>query len=439
MEMLHIILLIVAVSSCISSRNDNVISSRHCDTSQLEYKCRIIQGRGYWIIFSGACDVPDTTNSECWQKYQMDGKQCDPCCNSEQTSLPNCQHLISGRERPTEFPEDIQYITGNHSQSAGRNSIYREAGHHWCYENGYHYIGSPLKVWNHAGTKVNYKNNVISLQECREECKTKQDCLWFNWIDSTGNSRDRNTCWLKRGKGQKGRLQGGFTGHRESTKECPSGQEADYILNSNPDDDNAHNSTQNGDKTLYVEDIMKIYEDKENSGEGEEETTNVGEQNIFPEHEMMIKMVESTKTSKEDLNDGGSSSGEKSMKAELDNLKAEIKKKDETLMEKEERILEKDIEITTLKDEIESINKTAETKSEEMDVMIASVNSLEEEKSIMKVKLMKESKTVEKQNIMMKKIFKEKECLQKENLSLTKATKEGDDDEKSDSMLKKKN
>ena len=215
-------------------------------------------------------------------------------------------------------------------------------------------------------------------------------------------------------------------------------EEDESVDDFNPDDDNAHKSTQNGDKTLSAEDIMKIYEDKENSGEEEEETTNVGEQTIFPEHEMMIKLVESTKTSEEDLNDGGTSSGERSMKAELDNLKAEIKKKDETLMEKEERILEKDIEITTLKDEIESINKTVETKSEEMDVLIASVNSLEEEKSVMKVKLMKESKTVEKQNITMKKIFKEKECLQKENLSITKATKEGDDDEKSDSMLKKK-
>ena len=125
------------------------------------------------------------------------------------------------------------------------------------------------------------------------------------------------------------------------------------------------------------------------------------------------------------------------MKSELEKAKNEIKEKDELL-------LSKDIVITTMKDEAESKEKEMCTKSEE--ILIASVNSLEEEKLSLKVKLLDESKKVEKANIAMKKIFKEKEALLKEKQNTMNKTRLSNstnshtqDDPKIDDMKKKLN
>jgi hypothetical protein len=87
-----------------------------------------------------------------------------------------------------------------------------------CYERDCHYIGSPLKVY---GTGSNQKSNVMTLQECFDECKRFPLCKWVNWDDSTG--RQPNTCWLKKNRGKnyvKKTRQGGFTGHPDSVVEC---------------------------------------------------------------------------------------------------------------------------------------------------------------------------------------------------------------------------
>ena len=102
------------------------------------------------------------------------------------------------------------------------------------------------------------------------------------------------------------------------------------------------------------------------------------------------------------------------MKAELKRLKSDMDGKDKLLIEKDELLMEKDIVITTMKDEVESLEKENDKKSEEIEILIASNNSLDEEKSSLKLKLLEESKKVDKVNNTLKKIFKEKETLQKE-------------------------
>jgi hypothetical protein len=212
----------------------------------------------------------------------------------------------------------------------------------------------------------------------------------------------------------------------------------------NPDEDDVYKSTQNGDKTLSAEEIIKLYEDKETSDNADEEPAKETEQTLFPEKELMLQMVETDgkvgqegNDEKELVNEDNDAMGT----AEIERLKILLKKKDEALLEKDEMILDKDIEITTLKDEVESSGKKNDKQSEEIEILIASVNSLEEEKSILKVNVVNESRKVEKLNHTLKKVFKEKECLQKETKNLAKDNKErheSNTEDKNETSLKKK-
>ena len=159
-------------------------------------------------------------------------------------------------------------------------------------------------------------------------------------------------------------------------------------------DEEVSKSTQNGDKTLSAEEILKIYAEKDEEDEEVEsihEVANENENTLFPEKDVMLKLVTSSDSDKK--NDAETETEEtfEQIKVELEKAKNDIKEKDELLMSK-------DIEITTLKDEVESKEKEMCTKSEEMEILIASNNSLEEEKLSLKVKLLEESKKVEKVN-----------------------------------------
>ena len=128
--------------------------------------------------------------------------------------------------------------------------------------------------------------------------------------------------------------------------------------------------------------------------------------------------------------------GDSVSKDEVKELKTLLKEKEKVILEKEERILEKDIEITTLKDEIEVSGKNNEKKAEEIEILIASVNSLEEETSIIKCNFLNECKKVEKLNNTLKKVYKEKEVLQKKDAS--NGVQDDTDNDKNGSSLKKK-
>ena len=106
------------------------------------------------------------------------------------------------------------------------------------------------------------------------------------------------------------------------------------------------------------------------------------------------------------------------LKDELIKMKEVLRLKDEIIQEKDDLIMEKQIEITTFKDEVETFEREIAKKDEEIELMIASKNSLEEEISQWKVKTKDESKKVDKVNFTLKKIFKEKDLLEKENLNL---------------------
>ena len=74
-------------------------------------------------------------------------------------------------------------------------------------------------------------------------------------------------------------------------------EDEDSVDDFNPEDDDVHKSTQNGEKTLSAEDIKKMYED--DSGKAEEETTKEVEQTQFPEHEIMVRLIETAGKSKD--------------------------------------------------------------------------------------------------------------------------------------------
>ena len=90
-----------------------------------------------------------------------------------------------------------------------------------CYEKGYVNVGSPLNVYHNGKRDVNVKQNIPTVEDCIEECRKWDDCKWFNWV-SEGNLR--NTCWLKTGRGNRKSSAGhgqSYTGHRDSSEECP--------------------------------------------------------------------------------------------------------------------------------------------------------------------------------------------------------------------------
>ena len=204
-----------------------------------------------------------------------------------------------------------------------------------------------------------------------------------------------------------------------------------------PDNDETPKSTQNADKTLSAEDIVKMYEEKEEQDEASEnvETDHKeNEQTLFPEKEVILEML-NTVDANEDLDVNQVC---EIMKTEIETLKNLVKQKDKMISEKEENLVDKEITITTLKDEIEAAEKESEKKNEENEILIASVNSLEEEKSCLKVKVKEESTKVEKVNHTLKKIFKEKECLQKEGQNLKNTNKVDKKSENDDQGMKKK-
>ena len=150
----------------------------------------------------------------------------------------------------------------------------------------------------------------------------------------------------------------------------------------NPDEDDVYKSTQNGDKTLSAEDIIKMYEDKETSDNDDEESAKENEQTLYPEKELMLQMAQTDgKVGQDgiDVVEPVNTDTNALNKNEIESLKELLKKKDEALLKKDEMMLDKDIEITTLKDEVESVGKKNEKQSEEIEILIASVNSLEEE------------------------------------------------------------
>ena len=118
---------------------------------------------------------------------------------------------------------------------------------------------------------------------------------------------------------------------------------------------------------------MKIYEEKEAIDEEDNETTEDNEQTLFPEKEMMKKIIKNGETSVIEIDNGRDTElavEDAVGKDELEKLKTLLKEKDKIIVEKEETILEKDIELTTLKDEVESLAKNNESKAEEMEILI---------------------------------------------------------------------
>ena len=96
----------------------------------------------------------------------------------------------------------------------------------------------------------------------------------------------------------------------------------------------------------------------------------------------------SQKSSDSDKSGEGTNDAETEPGESVEHMKAELEKAKNDIKEKDELLMSKDIEITTMKDEVESKEKKLCTKSEEMEILIASNNSLEEEKLSLKVKLL---------------------------------------------------
>ena len=185
---------------------------------------------------------------------------------------------------------------------------------------------------------------------------------------------------------------------------------------------NAIRSTQNGDDSLSAEDIIKMYEDKETPEEESSNETDI-EQTQFPEKDIMLHLISTVENQEveqenSDAVDIHLDNDNETIKNKMEKFKDMLEQKEKLLQEKEEVIMEKNIEITTFKDEIESSERENAKKSEEIEILIASKNSLEEEVSSLKVKTMEESSKVEKVNNTLKNIFKEKDLLEKENQSL---------------------
>ena len=138
---------------------------------------------------------------------------------------------------------------------------------------------------------------------------------------------------------------------------------------------------------MFAEDIIKLYEDKdqEDGPDDELSRSNANEQTLFPEKDVMLELVESsTKETVEEVNSDEeleSSDTHDQIKPELKHLKSVMEGKDKLIVEKDDILMDKDIEITTMKDEVESLEKENRKKSVEMEILIASNNSLDEEKT----------------------------------------------------------
>ena len=139
----------------------------------------------------------------------------------------------------------------------------------------------------------------------------------------------------------------------------------------------------------------------------------------------MLQLITTTEQEKNDVENSDAvildeDDNIEKLKEELSKIKEACRQKDKIIQEKDDLVMEKQIEITTFKDEVETLEREVAKKDEEIELMIASKNSLDEEISQWKVKTMEESKKVEKVNFTLKKIFKEKDLLEKENLNLKK-------------------
>ena len=70
-----------------------------------------------------------------------------------------------------------------------------------CFDNDAQYKGEAVKK---PGKK--YKlTNILSALDCQQKCHENPKCEYFTWNAGTGpgrwNTKNRNTCWLKKNKG----------------------------------------------------------------------------------------------------------------------------------------------------------------------------------------------------------------------------------------------
>ena len=90
-----------------------------------------------------------------------------------------------------------------------------------CYEKGYINVGEPLKIFELDGIYVNGLPGIESVSECAAKCRKYQHrgCQWWNY-DPVNKG-----CWLKKGEGNEkrstGKYKAMYTGHRDSSKQCP--------------------------------------------------------------------------------------------------------------------------------------------------------------------------------------------------------------------------
>ena len=95
-------------------------------------------------------------------------------------------------------------------------------------------------------------------------------------------------------------------------------------------DDEVSKSTQNGDKTLSAEEILKIYEEKDQADEEAESIHEVANENenentLFPEKDVMLKLVTSSDSDKKNDAETDTEETFEQMKLELEKAKNDIK------------------------------------------------------------------------------------------------------------------
>ena len=81
-----------------------------------------------------------------------------------------------------------------------------------CYLEGIAYSGDPVR-----GIKGFHIKNVMSAQDCQEECNNDADCYFWTWNSPSVKKKNHNTCWLKAGRGQIRNVYGKVSG----PKNCP--------------------------------------------------------------------------------------------------------------------------------------------------------------------------------------------------------------------------
>ena len=81
-----------------------------------------------------------------------------------------------------------------------------------CFEEDIVYAGEPVD-----GIDNKYIANITSAKDCQKECQNNDACKFWTW-NSPNFKRNKNTCWLKAGKGTERTKAGKISGRKTCGK-----------------------------------------------------------------------------------------------------------------------------------------------------------------------------------------------------------------------------